>query len=77
VFAGGIGEKSGKLRQRVTEQTSCLGFAVDKELNGRPVEDVVQEVGRVGARHRTLVCQTNEQLEMARYCAVDKELFDG
>jgi acetate kinase len=75
VFAGGIGEKSDILRQRVTEQVSCLGFAVDAELNGRQVEDVVQDVGKKGARYRTLVCQTNEQFEMARSCAIDEKLF--
>lgn len=76
VFAGGIGEKSAKLRQRVTEQAGCLGFEVDAELNGKAIEDVVQEVGRKGAKHRTLVCQTDEQFEMARLSAVDKDLFN-
>jgi acetate kinase len=77
VFAGGIGEKSDKLRRRVTEELSCLGFAADAELNQKPIEEIVQDVGQHGAKHRTLVCQTNEQFEMARYCAVDNELFNG
>lgn len=76
VFAGGIGEKSEVLRKRVVEDCACLGFAVDGELNGRKIEDVVQDIGAQGASHRTLVCQTDEQFEMARYCAVDKELFN-
>jgi len=76
VFAGGIGEKSGLLRKRVTDEASCLGFGVDNELNGKSIEDVVQDVGRKGAKHRTLVCQTNEQFEMARYCVVDETLFN-
>lgn len=76
VFAGGIGEKSDLLRKRVTDQASCLGFDLDEDLNGKEIQDVVQEIGRKSARHRTLVCQTDEQFEMARDCAVDKRLFN-
>lgn len=75
VFAGGIGEKSARLRERVVEEIECLGFEMDKERNGKKIEGVVQEVGKEGARHRTLVCQTDEQLEMARLCAEDEKLF--
>ncbi|KAG9247984.1 acetate kinase-like protein, partial [Calycina marina] len=75
VFAGGIGEKSEKLRSRVTEQAGCLGFEIDAKLNGKNIEDVVQNVGKKGARHQTLVCQTDEQFEMASSCAVDDGLF--
>lgn len=76
VFAGGIGEKSGLLRQRVTAESNCLGFEIDETLNGKKIEEVVQDVGKAGAKHRTLVCQTNEQFEMARYCAVDEKFFN-
>ena len=76
VFAGGIGEKSDLLRKRVTEEVSCLGFESDESLNGKEIEDAVQDVGKKGAKHRTLVCQTNEQFEIARYCAVDEKLFN-
>lgn len=75
VFAGGIGENSDLLRQRVTDEASCLGFEIDGELNGKKIEDVVQEVGKKEAKHKTLVCVTNEQFEMARYVAVDEKLF--
>ncbi|TVY81573.1 putative acetate kinase [Lachnellula suecica] len=75
VFAGGIGEKSNLLRKRVAEEAACLGFGVDEELNGKKIEDVVQDVGSKDAKHRTLVCQTDEQFEMARLCSMDKELF--
>lgn len=71
VFAGGIGEKSALLRSRVVEQAACLGFGLDGELNRREIKDVVQDVGREGERHRTLVCLTDEQFEMARDCAMD------
>ena len=75
VFAGGIGEKSEALRKRVTEEVGCLGFEADDGLNGKSIEEVVQDIGKKGARHKTLVCQTDEQFEMARNCAVDEKLF--
>ncbi len=75
VFAGGIGEKSDLLRKRVTDQVSCLGFEIDEELNGKKIKDEVQDIGKKGGRHATLVCQTNEQFEMARGCSVDEKLF--
>ncbi|ESZ97020.1 acetate kinase [Sclerotinia borealis F-4128] len=75
VFAGGIGEKSEVLRRRVVEEVGCLGFEIDEKANGREMRGVVQDVGKEGARHRTLVCRTDEQFEMARHCVVDKELF--
>lgn len=76
VFAGGIGEKSDLLRKRVTDEAGCLGFEIDETLNGKKVDDVVQDIGKASSKHRTLVCQTNEQFEMARNCTVDKKLFD-
>jgi acetate kinase len=75
VFAGGIGENSRELRERVVKGCTCLGFEIDMELNEREMERTVQDVGAEKARHRTLVCQTNEQFEMARRCATDKRLF--
>ncbi|KAI1492327.1 acetate and butyrate kinase-like protein [Biscogniauxia mediterranea] len=81
VFAGGIGERSARLRAAVAAQAGCLGFAVDARRNeavsGAPGEagEAVRDVGREGARHRTLVCFTDEQFEMARGCAEDPELW--
>ncbi|KAG4032273.1 hypothetical protein MFRU_007g01840 [Monilinia fructicola] len=75
VFAGGIGEKSDVLRKRVVDEVRCLGFEIDAEKNAQRMEGVVQDVGKEGARHRTLVCLTDEQFEMARHCVVDEELF--
>jgi acetate kinase len=68
VFAGGIGEKSIVLRSRVLEKVACLGFGIDESLNAKKMESVVQEIGGKEARHKTLVCQTDEQFEMAREC---------
>lgn len=75
VFAGGIGEKSEILRKRVVDEVRCLGFEIDEEKNGKGIEGVVQDIGKEGAKHRTLVCQTDEQFEMARHCVVDEDLF--
>ncbi|KAL8686611.1 MAG: hypothetical protein Q9218_006986 [Villophora microphyllina] len=67
VFAGGIGEKADLLRQRVIEKCQCLNFEIDEQRNGKPIEEVVQDIGRKGARHRVLVCQTDEQVENANF----------
>lgn len=75
VFAGGIGEKSAELRKRVVRACECLGFRIDAAKNGWKIENVVQDVGVEGARHRVLVCQTDEQYEMARDCTADEHLF--
>ncbi|KAL9942441.1 hypothetical protein D7B24_006342 [Verticillium nonalfalfae] len=75
VFAGGIGEKSGKLRARVGAQVACLGFEVDDSLNGKKIVDTVQDVGKQGNGKRVLVCQTDEQLEMARFCAENEKIW--
>ncbi|KAF9869800.1 acetate kinase [Colletotrichum karsti] len=75
VFAGGIGEKSDKLRRRVIEQCACLGFTIDEELNGNEIKYTVQDVGKREAKCRTLVCKTDEQFEMARLCTEKKELW--
>ncbi|CZS90774.1 hypothetical protein WAI453_003973 [Rhynchosporium graminicola] len=76
VFAGGIGEKSDLLRRKVAENMACLGFEIDQDANQKEIKDVVQNVGQEGARHKLLVCQTDEQFEMARFCSVDDKLFN-
>ena len=77
VFAGGIGEKGDLLRSRVVERCKCLGFDIDEAKNHKAVEDVVQDIGKEGAKHRTLVCQTDEQVSLRkiRYvCRSDSSL---
>lgn len=64
VFAGGIGEKAALLRTRVVEKCSCLGFELDQQTNNNAIEDVVRDIGKQDARHRTLVCQTDEQVRI-------------
>ena len=77
VFAGGIGEHSDRLRAAVVDQCACLGFAVDPEANARKLVDVVQDIGSPagGPDRRVLVCQTDEQFEMARAAAEDPALW--
>jgi acetate kinase len=75
VFAGGVGVRSEELRRRVVEKCACLGFQVDAETNVRNIENVVQDVGSRTATHRTLVCQSDEQVQMARSCVADKRFF--
>ncbi|KAK4128336.1 acetate kinase [Parathielavia appendiculata] len=75
VFAGGIGEKSDLLRAAVVEQVKCLGFALDDEANKAKIEAVVQDVGKEGVLPKVLVCQTDEQFEMARTCAESEEFW--
>jgi len=66
VFAGGIGEKAILLRTRIIAKCSCLGFELNKESNEKKIEDIVQDVGKRDARHRTLVCQTDEQVRKSK-----------
>lgn len=73
VFAGGIGEKGAQLRQAVVDKTACLGFALDASANGEPADEVVVDIGEKGAKHTVLVCQTDEQSEMARECAQEAD----
>jgi acetate kinase len=87
VFAGGIGEKSATLRRAVTQKVRCLGFALDEEKNeavgstqkNHVVADVTgttnQQVTEA-APPKVLVCQTDEQFEMAKTCADMSDLWD-
>jgi acetate kinase len=75
VFAGGIGEKSSKLRQAVVQRAACLGFAISNSSNSKKITDTVQDISAEDAKHRVLVCQTDEQFEMARMCATKECLW--
>ncbi|KAL5338731.1 Acetokinase family-domain-containing protein [Aspergillus crustosus] len=70
VFAGGIGEKSALLRKAVIEKSRSLGFAVDAAANEkRPGEsETVVDITAKSDAKRVLVCQTDEQFEMAYNC---------
>ena len=65
VFAGGIGEKSAYLRQLVVQQCACLGFTIDGEANEQyQGGEKVTDIG-TSQQVRTLVCETDEDYEMA------------
>ncbi|KAH7160193.1 Acetokinase family-domain-containing protein [Dactylonectria estremocensis] len=76
VFAGGIGERSAKLRSAVVERIACLGFVIDEDRNSEPVTSTVQDLGAKVSEHSILVCQTDEQFEMARLCAEKEDLWE-
>ncbi|KAI9061055.1 acetate and butyrate kinase [Trametes sanguinea] len=77
VFAGGIGERSVELREAVVEKVKCLGFALDeganREVDGK--EGAVVDVGKLKDSRRVLVCRTDEQLEMAKECAMNPKFW--
>ncbi|KAK5046515.1 hypothetical protein LTR84_008318 [Exophiala bonariae] len=69
VFAGGIGERSAYLRKVVTQKVACLGFTLDDEKNeGAADGNDVVDIGSDGKTPRTLVCETDEDFEMAYNC---------
>lgn len=68
VFAGGIGEKGADLRKAVVGKVGMLGFELDDKKNGALDNGVVETVGVEGGRHAVLVCETDEQAEMAEQC---------
>ncbi|KAJ5132488.1 hypothetical protein N7448_006646 [Penicillium atrosanguineum] len=71
VFAGGIGEKSALLRRTLSEKCKSLGIAIDSEANDKGPEDdeTVKDISKgAGKGPRVLICQTNEQFEMAYHC---------
>jgi len=83
VFAGMIGEKSKELRDVVARKVQCLGFVqldVPRNEALNELDGVVLDVGVAvaegsGRGRRLLVCRTDEQLEMARACALDDTLW--
>ncbi|KAL6833127.1 acetate kinase [Trichoderma sp. SZMC 28015] len=77
VFAGGIGERSARLRSAVVEQAGCLGFAIDAALNDAEGagDKTVRELSSKDSKHKVLVCQTDEQFEMARACTEMEALW--
>lgn len=62
VFAGGIGEKGAAFRERIVNQCECLGFNLDAKKNEKPEDAVVTEIGTQSAKHKVLICQTDEQV---------------
>ena len=55
---------------------ACLGFAIDGSKNEKLEDEFVTEITEEGAKHRVLICQTDEQLEMARDCVERADEFE-
>jgi acetate kinase len=66
VFTGGIGENSAEVRARVCRDMGFLGIAVDPAKNEAAVGGKEGDVSAEGARVRTFVIPTNEELLIAR-----------
>lgn len=62
VFAGGVGEKGAKLREAVVDGAASLGFQLDTAKNENIGNDVVEDISLENAKHRVLVCKTDEQV---------------
>ena len=80
MFSGGIGEHGRELREAVAKAVQCLGFGmVDAGRNtGDNVKEggVVVDIGIDRMDKRILICKTDEQVEMARECALADKLWD-
>ena len=63
-FTGGIGQNSSDIRRMATADLGFLGVGIDDELNERYEGD--RDISADGARVRTLVIDSREDLEMAR-----------
>jgi acetate kinase len=65
VFTGGIGERDYAARAAITEGLGSLGITIDAKLNDGIISQP-RDISAPGARVRTLVIPTNEELEIAR-----------
>ena len=65
VFTGGIGEHDAVARAKICHHMDWLGIRIDTEKNKHPVGDVC-EITAWGAKVRTLVIATDEELMIAR-----------
>ena len=77
VFAGGIGEKGVQLRTAIVGKLKCLGFEIDAKKNEAPGDEIITDISAMSTRHLVLVCQTDEQTEMARQCVRDQQNFQS
>ncbi len=63
VFTAGIGENNVALRKQICEELSFFGLAIDEEKNAQRGKDL--DVSAPGAKVKTLVIPTNEELMIA------------
>ncbi|GAA5115212.1 acetate/propionate family kinase [Pseudonocardia adelaidensis] len=74
VFSGGIGENAAGLRGRAVAGLGFLGLALDPDANAAADPDGETDVSAAGARARTLVVHSREDLVIA---AQVRDLLDG
>ena len=65
-FTGGIGEHVVPVRERIMKGLEFLGVAIDNEKNKNVPNGVNFELTAPGAKVRTFVIPTNEELVIAR-----------
>ncbi len=65
VFTAGIGENSPTVRAGVCDGLSYFGVEIDKEENKKRGQAVI-DITKAGAKVKTLIVQTNEELMIAR-----------
>jgi len=66
VFTGGIGENSAEIRARICADLGFFGITLDASKNAAAVGGKEGDVSAEGARIRTFVIPTNEELLIAR-----------
>lgn len=66
VFTGGIGENSHGQRANIMEGLEFLGAEIDINKNATKLKDKVNDISAEGAKVKTLVIPTNEELVIAR-----------
>ncbi|MGI6701453.1 MAG: acetate/propionate family kinase [Christensenellales bacterium] len=66
VFTGGIGENSASQREKIMSGLEFIGAEFDKEANLSKMKDKVNDLSKPGAKVKTLVIPTNEELVIAR-----------
>jgi acetate kinase len=64
VFTAGIGENNPRLRSMILSGLEFVGISVDGEKNN--IRKAEQDISAPGAKVRTLVIATNEELVIAR-----------
>ena len=66
LFTGGIGENAAVIRQRICEELSFFGIALDSGRNATMVNGHEGEIGAGESKLRIFVIPTNEELLIAR-----------
>jgi acetate kinase len=66
IFAGGIGERSPQIRERISTDLDAIGLTLDMEKNNNLVEGQPGEITADGSTLKAYVVPTNEELLIAR-----------